>query len=402
MGALWMQDIRRLFTKKKLLWAAAGLLLIVCLCFAAGKESGEADISERVSIGIVNLDTSIYSQMLLSFYEENGLFTSYVSVYIDDEETIKAWFDEGRLDMYLLIPEDFADSMTYLEHLPVQAVISAKNPVIEIMLKNLLESYEKYIASVEIHCVALYDVMLMSGMTREQASQMNEKISVQLILKALSKSDFFERYILENYSAIKLIPFYIHEAVLLALTFLALLFGVRFQKEHHAGIYVRLNAMGVGEMRILAQKQLFFGAELAVFAALCYAVLKAAGQDVLRRTVVLFWLYGWLMGAAMLFLAAAFQKTKNYLLASTMFLLLGAILGGGLIPFMYLPAGMQRIARFLPNYRALRLLFDAEAGRLSAGQTAWIAAGAVVCAALLLLFAAGLYRRREGQVYENA
>lgn len=402
MGALWIQDIRQLFTKRKLFGAAVGLLLIVCMLFIATGENGELDASERVSIGIINRDTSVYSKMLLSFYEENGLFTSYVSVYIDDEENVKAWFDEGKLDMYLLIPEDFADSMTYLEHLPVQAVISAKNPAIEIMLKNLLQSYEKYIASVEIQCVALYDVMLQSGMTREQASEMNEKISVQLILKALSKNDFFERYILENYSAIKLIPFYIHEAVLLVLTFLALLAGVRFQKEHHAGIYVRLNVLGVGSFRILAEKQLFFGMLLTLGIAAVSGMLRPAGIAAEPQVILLLCLYAWLMCALMLFLAAAFQKTKNYLLASNMFLLLGAILGGGLIPFMYLPAGMQGVARFLPNYWALRLIFDAKAGRLTSQQAAWIAGGAAVCIVLLLIFAAGLYRRKEGQVYENA
>lgn len=104
----------------------------------------------------------------------------------------------------------------------------------------------------------------------------------------------------------------------------------------------------------------------------------------------------------MLFLAAAFQKTKNYLLASNMFLLLGAILGGGLIPFMYLPAGMQGAARLLPNYWTLRLIFDAKAGRLTTQQLMPIAGGAVFCIMLLLLSAAGLYRRKEGQVYENA
>ena len=99
--------------------------------------------SERVAIGIVNRDDSLYSKMLLSFYEENGLFTSYVSVYIGEEEEVQGWFEEGRLDMYLVIPENFADSMTYLEHLPVQAVISTRKPAVEIMLTNLLKAYEK-------------------------------------------------------------------------------------------------------------------------------------------------------------------------------------------------------------------------------------------------------------------
>ncbi len=229
-----MGGIRGLFSRKKLLIVLAGILIAATLFFFLRGVGGQLDASERVAIGIVNRDDSLYSKMLLSFYEENGLFTSYVSVYIGEEEEVQGWFEEGRLDMYLVIPENFADSMTYLEHLPVQAVISTRKPAVEIMLKNLLKAYEKYISSVELHCVALYQVMLLSGMPKEQANEMNDRISVQLILKALSKSDFFEWYILENYGNIELASYYLHDAVLLLLTFFALLAGVGFLRGHHA------------------------------------------------------------------------------------------------------------------------------------------------------------------------
>lgn len=402
MGALWIQDIRQLFCRRRLFGTGALVLFALCMYFAVQWQGEQLDASERVAIGVVNRDTSIYSQMLLSFYKENGLFTSYVSVYIDEEENIKAWFAEGKLDMYLLIPEDFADSMTYLEHLPVQAVISTRKPAVEIMLKNLMESYEKYISSVEIHCVALYDIMLQSGMTREEASRMNERISVQLILKALSKDDFFERYILENDSGIRLVPFYIHEAVLLVLTFLALLAGVRFENEHHAGIYARLHVLGVGGIRVLAEKQLFFGVQTGVLMAAAFFGFLAAGKKLIWQVFFLFWLYACLMGAVMFFLAAAFQKMKNYLLASHLFLVLGAILGGGLIPFFYLPERMRAVAKGMPNYWFLRLIFDAEKDGLTGKTLGFVTAACAVGILVLLLAAAALYRRKEGRVYENA
>lgn len=396
-----MRDIRQLFTGQRFLGVGALVLLALCAFFAVRGAGQQQDGSPRVSIGIVNYDTSVYSQMLLSFYEQNDLFTSYVSIYIEEEEDIKARFEEGGLDMYLVVPEDFADSMTYLEHLPVQAVISARNPAVEIMLKNLMESYEKYISSVEIHCVALHDVMLLSGMPRAKVREMNEKISVQLILKALSKSDFFERYILENYSAVRLAPFYLCEAALFVLTFLALLAGVRFQKERHAGVYVRLNVFGVGNFRILAQKQIFFGMQINIALAAAALGLFVFGLVFPWQVFFLFGLYAWLMEAVMLFAAAFFGKMQNYLLASNMFLLLGAILGGGLIPFIYLPARMRTVAKATPNYWFLRLIFDAEADALSGRSLALAVAACVGGILLLLFFAAVCCRGREGWVCEN-
>lgn len=402
MGALWMQDIRQLFSWRRLLGLAAVVLFALCCLFALNGQGGQMDAAERISIGVVNKDTSVYSKMLLSFYEENGLFTSYVSVFIGGEEEIREKFEAGGLDMYLVIPEDFADSMVYLEHLPVQAVISTRKPAVGIMLKNLMESYAKYISAVEVHCVALYDVMLQSGMPRTQASQMNEKISVQLILKALSKSDFFERYILENYSAVHLGSFYLHEAVLLLFAFWALFAGMRFQREHHAGIYARLRVIGVGSFSVLLQKFLFFGVQVA-FAVLAAALLlHLSGRAVPLQVYFLFGLYAWGMGALMLFMAALFGKMKNYLLASNLFLLLSVILGGGLIPFMYLPKRMGTVAHVMPNYWFLRLIFDAE-GNGVAGRTFWtVTALCVAGIFFLLLAAAGLYQGKEGRGYGDA
>ena len=398
MGALWIQGIKGLFKRKNLCLFAAVIFLGELAGFLTRKEDVQREAGERVSIGIVNHDTSIYSKMLLSFYQENGLFTSYVSVYLGEEEEIFSWFEEGKLDMYLVIPKDFADSMTYLEHLPVQAVISAKNPAIEIMLKNLLQGYEKYISSVEIHCVALYQVMLLSGMPRETAKEMNEKISVQLILKALAKNDFFERHILENYESVRLVPFYLHELMLLGLNFLALLLGLNFQKEHHAGIYTRLTCLGVGSFRILWQKELFFGVLLAVAGVITVFLnpfVLLSGQ-----VVFLLFLYSCLMGAAMLFMAATLEKMKNYLLASNMFLVLGAILGGGVIPFMYLPERMKNIARFLPNYNFLCLIFDTEAGRLTTKDLAETGMLCALSIIILISLSGILYRAKEGKYYD--
>ncbi len=402
MGALWVQDIRQLFSKRRLLGVGALVLFGLCAFLAVRGQVGQTDVSERVAIGIVNRDTSIYSKMLLSSYEENGLFTSYVSIYIGEEEEIRAGFDEGELDMYLVIPEDFADSMTYLEHLPVQAVISAKNPAVEIMLKNLMQSYEKYIASVEIHCVALYDVMLLSGMPREQAQAVNARISVQLILKALSKGDFFEHYVLESDFSVSLVSFYALEMVLLVLTFLALLAGLRFRREDQAGIFARLNTLGVGSIRILTQKLLFFAGEVCAGLAAFHLLFGAAGYGDSGRFLFLIWLYACLMGAVMLFMAAAFRQVKNYLLAANMFLLLGAVLGGGLVPFMYLPEGMRTLAQGIPNYRFLRLIFDEAAGELSGGRFFLSGAACAAVIFLLLLSGSALHKRREGCGYGNA
>lgn len=402
MGALFCNDIKTLLKRRKIF-----LFLLFLLCFAGAVRWGvnrTEDVhreGERVSIGVINYDTSIYSRMLINFYQENGIFTSYVSVYIEEDEVIRNMFENGELDMYLVIPEDFADSMVYLEHRPVEAVISSRNTATQILLQNLMEGYRQYISAVEINCVALYDIMLDSGMTRQEASGINERISVQLIMQALARDDFFERNTVKDYTSVKLVPYYIHEFFFLILAYLALMTGVRFQKEHHAGILRRLVSMGSSVFGILLEKQLFFSLLLTAGLFLIRGIMAAFGISIRFAAVCFACLTGYFLCAVMLFLAALFQKMQNYLLASNMYLLLGAILGGGLIPFMYLPDGMLALARLMPDFWFLKIMFLIEDGRMPehAGLLAAVLIAAVFAVLALASFA---YRGKEGRVYENA
>ncbi|MDE7300293.1 MAG: ABC transporter permease [Lachnospiraceae bacterium] len=403
MRALLAKDIRLLFRGRKLLLLSAALLLFAALAYYAGREPSEqqGQQGETVSIGVVNHDTSVYSKLITSTYLEGGFFTDYVSVYLEDEESVRRRFKSGELDMYLEIPEDFANSMVYLEHLPVEVVISTRNTTIEIMLKNLMESYAKYISAVEINCVSLHDIMLDSGMSREAVSRMNDRISMKLILQALAKNDFFKRVEREKASVVRLVPFFLYEAVFVLTAFLALLCGLLFQREHHAGIVRRLNALGTGTYAVLLEKLLLFSVLFAAGVFLAAGLLSPAGVRVSGQTAAVVCATGCVLASVMLSFSALFQKTQNYLLAGNLFILLGAILGGGIIPYFYLPERMDAVAVWMPNNWYLKRIFRAAAGKLTTADMPSAAAATLACL-LLPALAAAVYRRREGRVYENA
>lgn len=401
MRALLGNDIRLLLSRRRL----PGFVLLL-LCFFgivyAGTHTAMEEIgAEKVNVGIVNYDTSAYSQMLISYYRENGLFSSYVSVCVDEEERIVKSFEEGELDLYLVIPEDFADAMVYLEHKPVRAVISTGNSTVEILMKNLLESYENYISAVEVNCVSLHDIMLAEGAGSSEAARVNDRISLELILLALDKDAMFEHKTVEDYTAIELLPYYINELLFLFMAYFALMAGVQMQKEHHAGILRRMIALGTPVMGIFIEKLLFCSFQLTLLLSGMWWILKLFGIGVSIELLIFCSLFGLLLIAGMLLLSSVFQSMKNYLLASNMSLMLCVMLGGGLIPYMYLPDGMLALAGFSPNYWFLRLMISMENGAYSVP-----AAGLYLLPfAVSILFAAAAavcYCRKEGRVYENA
>lgn len=404
MTALFLKDVKTLFGKGRNLIFVSVFFAVLFAAALLFKKSGEADLETQkiVRIGVINHDTSVYSEMVTSMYLEGGFFTSYVSVLIEEEEEIYRRFEDGELDMYVEIPEDFADSMVYLEHLPVQVVISTRNTTVEIMLRNLMESYAKYISAVEINCVSLYDIMLDSGMSTEEAKKVNERFSIALILRALAKNDFFEEIVLEHVQSVDLASFFLAEAAYVFAAFLAVLCGVVFQKEHHAGILRRLGAIGVNPIIIVIEKQIFFDFIFTVLAILGWSVLRLSGVGLPFLAVAALCAAAYFLVAVMLFFAALFQKMQNYLFASNLFLIFGAVFGGGIIPYMYFPGKMAATAKFFPNYwylsDCLKILSQRSKETFPVLSAAWKAAAIFGGIFLLSVFAAAVYRQKGGKV----
>ena len=51
-----------------------------------------------------------------------------------------------------------------------------------------------------------------------------------------------------------------------------------------------------------------------------------------------------------------FKSEGGYIIFSNMLILLLTIVGGGIIPVMYLPEAIARVARFTPNYWFIKML----------------------------------------------
>lgn len=401
MFSLLFQDAKQFVKSKKWIWYVGSLLVVgIVLSLLSGKEQ-QPPLKEMVRIGVLNEDDSMLSKMLTQGFVENETFTEYVNFYFADREEILRSFEAGELDMYLVIPKNFVEDLSNMNHVPVEIMISTRDMVVELMLRNLVESYEKYITAVEVNSVGVYQALKEAGMSREDAWEVNEKISIQMVMKVFDKGSIYEQVVVKDMSFVALIPFYVQEAIFLGVAFLALLVGVWFQKEHHAGLVRRLTVFGISTETVLLEKMLCFTALSATWIGIVSILLHKAGLNFKAETVVLIVAMAWALGAFMLFLAAMFQKLQNYLLASNMIILLGAIIGGGIIPYTYLPNSLVSVAEWLPNYRYLKTVFAIEAGKTP--EHFEIMMGIIVAGGIILVFAAaGLYRLKEGRVYGNA
>ena len=344
--------------KKTLMWI--GIVLIICMIstfsYVKNRENEEPAMAGKLTLGVANEDGSEYSELLISYFVGNENFSSFVDVTEGTEEELRRLLETGKLDAYLFIPEQFAQSLIVMEHVPVRAVVSMRQPTKALLFRQVLEAYETYIRHVEVQCTVLYDRMKLAGFSASELNKANMDISLDLIFTALGKDDFFRIRQVERKQEITLAEHYFFTLLFCAGAFLFLPAGNRILKWKQTGMVSRFKTMRISMGAVIAAAALPYLA--GIFVATGSMLYLRRSFDVRNFLCAVLLFVAVLLVA--LGLGAALQKRKDYLFAYSMVLCVITVLGGGIVPKQYLPDLFARIAMLLPNERFVLLMTGNE------------------------------------------
>lgn len=319
------------------------VFMISTFCYVK-KQDKRIEEAGRITLGIAQEDTSEYANLLLRYFRENEEFLKNVELVEAKRQELLNAMQAGRLDAYLIIPENFAESMIRMEHLPIQAGISMKNPAKALIMRHVTEAYEAYVEAVEISCTALYRQMQKEGFSYEELQNANLDISLELIFTALGKDDFFKKRMVETeITQLSLKEHYTYSAVYFLLLFLFVPAGLRVLSLKEQGILSRLKTIQVS----FAGVYIGLGLPGFLVSAVFLAVLCFVGGNPDGFLAALLLIIPWLVIFELL---GYFCKDSNhYLFVCSILIVCLAVFGGSLIPEVYLPDSFQAVARFLPN-----------------------------------------------------
>ncbi len=386
---MFKKDFMTLFRSGKV--RIAFIFLLVMMALGVAVSGGEEETSPAVRIGIADNDNSEYSRMLIGFFGQNEVFTSFVSIVTGTDSELEEMFYSGDIDMLLSIPENFAASLINFTNTPMKALINSADETKAVLFKNLLEAYENYIVKVQIGCETLYQVMKAEEMDRELINQKNIEISYDLIFTALGKDKFFERTELERLKSIPLTRYYMYSFLFIIVLYGGLFAGLNLLNEHKIGALARLKSTGLSMRSIIFQKYLFF--------ILLYGVPAIYTIFVFQTTAFIMTVLFTAACIGVFFIIATLVgKTQVYMLISNLLVLIFTIIGGGIIPIMYMPQNLSAFAYFTPNYWFLRIMLSIENGSGSISLPI-LAASIITFVVVAYVIVVTGCRRREGRAY---
>lgn len=402
---LWLlkADSKVLLTRKrKALFLVFIFLIMVIGIFYHRKNKEETIVEEaKIQIGVVNDDSSELSKLFLDFFNKSEVFRSYAEIFYGTEKIMKEKLAKDELQMYLVIPKNFVQNMIAIENTPIRIVINTSDTTKALLMKNLLEGYEKFISAVEINCVTLYEVMELDGLSEELITEKNIEISLDLVTSVINKNDLFQRLTIENFKNIPLFFYYGCEIILLLMMYSSVVCGIHLIKEMQSKILSRLFTAGVNPLLIFFEKLILYSTITALPGILAFVIFCIIWKEKILITCIIFYLVSSMFCCSLVIaFSACFRSIQSYLLASNVIILFLTILGGGIIPLMYLPQTMVKFSKITPNYWFISNLFTILKDEKNTNNNL-LSLGLFIFSLGLMAIGCFIYARKEAQVYEE-
>ena len=341
-----IKDIKLVLSDKRVLVALG--CLIVAICVISGTYRYNNVSNKGIKIGIVNNDDSRYSKLLLNFFKSNESFSELATIIEDNENTITSEFNSGNIDAYMIIPESFADSLINIENTRIKIRINQEKEVEAVMLKAILNSYEKYVTSVQNNSYGLYKNLKKSGLPKKENMKINFLSSMEMVYMVLDKESFFDYKIVES-NSINIIQSYLYVLIYIFIIFFGVYIGVSFIKEKDKGVF-KLYKISKGNWgSLILSKIMIYSLIIDVIViTACKYICNIMKKDMNISVIVLLMLNTMLYVGIMIMLSLIIGDKNSYILIVNSIVMFIIILGGGIIPKQFMPDNLKILVDKLP------------------------------------------------------
>ncbi|MDF2589999.1 MAG: hypothetical protein K0S41_3840 [Anaerocolumna sp.] len=361
---LLKKDFKELLVHKKRI--VLSFIVLIILIIGTSYHVNKKDVTfstAKIGFGVIDNDNSSYSKLLLDYFKKSESFSSYINIVQNDSKEIERLFQNGELDIYLEIPKDFAKNMIYMKHLPIKVNINSADTTKALLLKNVLESYEKYIRAVEVNCITLYDLMEQKNMDLDLIYEKNIEISYDLIFTALGKETFFSYNEENEFPSTSLQSYYTYGVIFFVLFYISFYIGFLNIKERKQGIMQRLLSTGLSVNSFLLEKIIFGVIVLSLVIGFFSITFNFDHKVDVNLKMNMFYFISVLFCVSFsVFLSECFQDIQVYILSGNVIGFFFNILGGSIIPIMYLPKQIQTLSKFTPNYWFIKIMTSFKQG----------------------------------------
>ena len=349
-----------------------------------------------ITLVIVDQEQSFYTNLFIQKITETPSLQQNIEIIKTSEEEGYKLLKENKAGGMVIIPDHFTSNMQESIFDPIIVIGNHKKPLEATIIKEGMESPTNLMSAAQSAVFTVVHYGMEHELTPEQVDQVFQKAAISFSLKALGREQIFSQTIKTPWMDLEASYFYFSSILILFLSLYGLQGMYFYISERENKILTRIISTGVPLWKIILGKWisltlfLFIHANIIVWACKIMKLFEISGEMGLGILLLLI-----TCSCISSFILMISMVSKNSYLASMIIFgvsLLGVFLGGGLIPYTYMPNFMEQFGKFTMNYWSnqglIYALFSSQSDKV--WQSILIISGlaivSLVCLALIMLW----------------
>ncbi len=352
--------VKALFSTKKVIFA----IIFIPILFISGIGLIGSQLFQQESrvqpfqVAIVNEDPTFETKMVIKQLTDNDHLNQLMETIQTNQTHADELLNKNEIAGVIYIPKGFSGNVAHGENTPVQVIGNQRRPLQSQLIHYLLKSAADLTSAAQSGINTVNDFMVENDFPKDVRKKELRKNIVTYALHVLGRGQVFEEVKKASLFQEDILQYYAISFFILLLMIWGFCGQLLLSSRINQSVSLRLLSYGITPIHIIAAK----------FVALFLLVM---GCSLIIGIPLIIWMelapWSFVFGSILislvfslffLMLESLFQREKVFLLMGVIFILVGAIVGGHLIPTAYYPSWLEQMSSYSVNAWALTFMLE--------------------------------------------
>ncbi|MDP3387813.1 MAG: ABC transporter permease [Eubacteriales bacterium] len=352
-GFLFWFNIKSLLTDhKKMFLQFIFPFIILLVVLAVFNQDNRIDSpTEKIRIGIVDLEQTNISRMLISNITEEDTVSNLLNFYMLDLKEAESTLMSGEITAFIVIPENFSTGLLSMENPPINIVYDGSNSIEFFIIYKTVESFSKYVNYVEICTASEYYALIDMGFSADDAMKINDTVSFRLIMDTLGRKILFDSRPIYQFPSVSSMIYHGMSILVLIMFYISTLCALDLIEDKKAKVLTRIRLSGTGVYSFYMMKALAYTALTTIWMCGVMVGYQQLFKVRIDFPIAAFTIsaISFLLNAFYIGMAEVIKDKEGFLSFTSLFIVSFAFLGGTFFPVALLPYAVSRLTAFSPN-----------------------------------------------------
>ncbi|GIO21733.1 hypothetical protein J11TS1_03140 [Oceanobacillus sp. J11TS1] len=316
------------------------------------------DENEPIQLGLVDLDKSAETEMMVQLLEQSSGFIDFLEVNELSEEEAIQQIELNNLSTYIAFPKGFIQDLYQGHSVEVPIVGNRKQRVESFMINETLQSVVRHIRSSQANILAINYYAKQFQMDDEARNDFVFEQFQDFLLYTVGRDQVIREQTLANEASSSPAAYFSLGAWFIISSLWLFSLYYFFTKENPPLIRQRMQLYGATQFRQILAKILVTGvvslilACLSFFSLLYFLDIQFDQENIMRATLLIsIYQIGLILSLAILEVLISSLKFRLFIQILFVFILI--LFSGAIIPTLYLPVGIQDYLSYSYAYNSL-------------------------------------------------